>query len=219
MPEGAHLVHMLPEVPKAQDCATDARRSAEAPSVESASKRRKTVPPGEDGGGGGNCSSRACRGKPTDEKLLLLRAPVLHLYLAAASKGLRGVRFGVDERNRPTACSVVAALSGVVDSHALFHIQGNAAVEGSVGAADDVERPLTGVAHWWPLDSVASLPRSGSPLSPKVRVVDGMLLSSKLLRIGRHPEFAAGSITSGNGGIETLPSDWCSRRGPDVLSA
>jgi hypothetical protein len=51
--KSGHLVHSLPATPKAQDCATDARRGAEAPSVESASKRRETVPPENVGGGGG----------------------------------------------------------------------------------------------------------------------------------------------------------------------
>jgi len=36
------LVHILPKVPKAQDCARDARRSAEAPLAETASKRRES---------------------------------------------------------------------------------------------------------------------------------------------------------------------------------
>ena len=37
-------VHSFSKCQNAQDCATDARRSAEAPSVESASKRRERVP-------------------------------------------------------------------------------------------------------------------------------------------------------------------------------
>jgi len=37
-------------------------------------------------------------------------------------------------------------------------------------------------------------------------LVEGTYLSSKLLGIGRLPEFAVGSICSGNPGIETLPS-------------
>jgi len=48
-------------------------------------------------------------------------------------------------------------------------------------------------------------------------MVEGMLLSSKLLRIGRLSEFAAGNVSLGNAGIETLPSDWRSRRESDVL--
>jgi len=42
------------EVLNRQETPTDARRSAEAPSAESASKHRETVPPDEGGGGGGN---------------------------------------------------------------------------------------------------------------------------------------------------------------------
>jgi len=54
VPERAHLVHMLPIVPKAQDCARDATTREKTLSVESASKRRETVPPDNNGGGGGS---------------------------------------------------------------------------------------------------------------------------------------------------------------------
>ena len=50
-------------------------------------------------------------------------------------------------------------------------------------------------------------------------MVEGMLLSSKLLFIGRGSEFAAGSNPLGNAGIETLASNGRSHRGTDLIPA
>jgi len=52
-PERGHLVHMLPALAKAQDCATYARVSEKTLSPENAGKQREMVPPGNDGGGNG----------------------------------------------------------------------------------------------------------------------------------------------------------------------
>ena len=50
-------------------------------------------------------------------------------------------------------------------------------------------------------------PENGERRFHLEKMVEGMLLSSKLLRIGRDAEFAAGNVSSGNARIETLPSD------------
>jgi hypothetical protein len=52
------------------------------------------------------------------------------------------------------------------------------------------------------------------------RLVEGMLLSSKLLRIGRLPEFAESNVSLGNAGIEIPPRSTGGRTGgPGLLSA
>ncbi len=55
--------------------------------------------------------------------------------------------------------------------------------------------------------------------SPPRGMVEGMLLSSKLLSIGRLAEFPAGNISLRIAGIEIIPSDGRSHRGRALLPA
>jgi len=68
---------------------------------------------------------------------------------------------------------------------------------------------------WAPGEMAGKPPETVPPRG----VVEGMMLSSNLLCIGRLPEFADSNTSLGNAGMETLPSDWRSRRESDVLPA
>ena len=107
-------------------------------------------------------SSGASRGKPANKLFLLRRAPVLHLDLAAPGGRLGGVCLSVDKCDRSPPSSVVRPQTCVVHPDALFGVEGDAAVERPIRAADEVERPQASIWHGWPLDPARGR-RSGCP--------------------------------------------------------
>jgi hypothetical protein len=88
--EQGHLVHILPEGRNAQDTPTDARRSAEAPSAESAPRRREKFPPGNNGEETGvinKHSPSADVGAKSEDQCVLAAAPTSVRRLPAIPPG------------------------------------------------------------------------------------------------------------------------------------